>query len=1063
MPKRNDIKSVLIIGSGPIIIGQSCEFDYSGSQACKALKEEGYKVILHNFNPATIMTDRQMSDITYFEPMNIEVVEKIIKKERPDTVLTTMGGQTALNLSLDIYKNGLDKKYQLELIGAKGESIIKAEDRKIFRDIVNKLGYKMPNSEDASSIEEAMEILDKFGLPCIIRDSFSLGGNRSGIANTAEEFIDLCKNIFAQGTLAKVTIDQSVIGFKEFELEVVRDHADNCIIICSIENLNPAGVHTGDSITIAPAQTLTDREYQHMRRIAFDVMREIDIDTGGANIQFALNPLNDEVFIIEVNPRVSRSSALASKATGFPIAKIAAKLSVGYTLDELKNDISNFQIPSSFEPTIDYVVTKIPKFEFNKFPSSSKVLGTQMKSVGEVMGIGRSFNESFQKAIQSLEEEQLGLYNNIQSNSVNDLKVIDPDLVPKIFSVLRNNNVSITEINKITNIDPWFLNQFRELIKLEKITQNQKINDIDVLLMSTLKKNGFSDFYISELTRSLESNVRERRLDLGVLPTYKRVDSCGGEFETSTSYLYSSYEEECESNISNKKKIIILGSGPNRIGQGLEFDYSCTHSALQLKKIGFEVIMINSNPGTVSTDFNISSKLYFEPLTFEHVYEIVRKEKPQGIIYQFGGQTPLKLIKQLEDVGENLLGPSYEAINITEKRNLFQEFLSKQKIPNFLSTTLESYDENIFSNIDYPVILRPSYVLGGKAIKVVYNTEELINYIKENHINFKHTKLFVEEFIEFAIELDVDLIYDGKDVLFGGIMEHLEYAGIHSGDSIAILPSYSIPESIINRIKDYSTRIMKGLNAIGPANIQFMVKDNKVYVIEVNLRSSRTVPFLSKSTNMNLPGIATLCLIGQDFKQQKVNTKFNSQKLENFFVKVPIFSFNKFSSLDSFLGPEMKSTGEAMCIGNTLEDAIVKSFQAYNIFLSATTKIIFYNIPIGLFTQLVEKLLKYRNFEKVYVLEHNQELVKKITSLYPGYIDKEICITTDYLDAEIFVNISDDSNDTSYLNNITDTDPIVISLREKCLYEISSTRIIELISEIQFNKEREIISIQEIC
>ena len=791
-------------------------------------------------------------------------------------------------------------------------------------------------------------------------------------------------------------------------------------------------------------------------------MREIGIDTGGANIQFALNPLNNEILIIEVNPRVSRSSALASKATGFPIAKIAAKLSVGYTLDELRNDISNFQIPSSFEPTIDYVVTKIPRFDFRKFPNTKRNLDTQMRSVGEAMGIGRNFGESIHKSLQSLEEDYFGLKKDVlvfESSAEIELKLPCPDLIFKISYFLRN-GYTITEINKITKVDCWFLDQLNNLVNLEALLKDKVLQDIDSMLMFNLKRAGFSDPYIANLIGNTEENVREYRHCLNIFPVYKRVDSCAAEFETSTSYLYSSYDEECEANPSNNKKVLILGSGPNRIGQGIEFDYSCTHSALQLRKAGFEVIMVNSNPETVSTDFNISNKLYFEPLTFGHVYEIINKEKPLGVIYQFGGQTPLKLISNLEKAGVKLLGPNSNIINLTEDRELFQKFLTEQNIPTFLSLTISSADEIISKEFKYPIILRPSYVIGGRYMEIIYNIGALKAYIKKNNIKVDDTKLFIEEFIEDAIELDVDLIYDGESVFFCGIMEQIEHAGVHSGDSIAVFPTFSLNQSLSIKIKNYSEKIAIGLNAIGPMNIQFAVKNDSVYVIEVNLRSSRTVPFLSKATNINIPGIASLCLLGRTLKEQNVNLDYNQQNLKNYFIKMPIFSSSRFSPADFLLGPEMKSTGEVMCFSRSLHTAVVKSFHAAGINLSSNSKILFYKIPSKYCVQILKKILSIQNFEKLYFFKNNKILAQKIENVFPEHINKTIFITDNYYDVDFIVNIK--KKKANY-NNKNLLDSIILSLRNRKTYEISSPRTLELISNIRFEKENVAIkSLQEV-
>lgn len=963
MPKRTDIKTILVIGAGPIIIGQGCEFDYSGTQACKALVEDNYRVVLVNSNPATIMTDVEIAHATYIEPITVEVIEKIIEKEKPDAVLPTMGGQTALNIAIELYESGILDKYGVKMIGANYSSIKKAEDRELFKSLVYKLGLELPKSIIIENMDESLHALNELGLPCVIRSFFSLGGNKSGIAYTQEEFLKICQQNFDSNTKQKLIIDESIIGWKEFEMEVVRDSIDNCIIVCTIENVNPAGVHTGDSITVAPAQTLTDREYQCMRDAAFAIIREVGIDTGGANVQFALNPKNGQMLVIEINPRVSRSSALASKATGFPIAKIAAKLAVGYTLDELRNQITNSVIPCSFEPTIDYVVTKIPRFNFEKFPNTSQELDTQMRSVGEVMAIGRNFQESFQKALQSLELDFGGLYkkNHLSLKCLLDnMRRPQPNTVFLIADALRL-GCDLKEINKITAIDMWFLLQIKDLIDTEAIITILTLQEIDASIMRNLKRKGFSDNYLALLLNVTEDEFRLHRHNLKVIPIYKRVDSCAAEFKTSTAYMYSAYDLACESFPTKNKKIMILGSGPNRIGQGIEFDFSCTHAALALRDKGFEVIMVNSNPETVSTDYDVSDRLYFEPLTLEHILEIINIEDPLGVVIQFGGQTPLKLASGLHKAGVKLLGSPMTSVDITEDRILFQEFINKLKIPCFHSLIFNSKQEAEEASLKYPIIIRPSYVLGGRNMKIIYNLEELKDYfLNFSEDNNNNTPFLVEQFVENAIEIDVDSIFDGKDLFIGGIMEQIETSGIHSGDSICSLPSFSLTNNLIDKITKYCKIIAIALNVKGFINIQFLVKNNEVYVLEVNLRASRTVPFLSKATGVNLAKIAALCVVGVGIDKQ--HTEFNK---ECYAVKFPIFPFNKFTYKDCFLGPEMKSTGEVMGIADNFNYALVKACNAAGFKISSGSKILILQCPMHYIENVVKNACK--NFSDIFI------------------------------------------------------------------------------------------------
>ena len=925
MSKRTDIKSILIIGAGPIIIGQACEFDYSGAQACKALKEEGYRVILVNSNPATIMTDPNVADATYIEPIKWEVVKKIIEIEKPDALLPTMGGQTALNCALDLDKHGVLKSFNVELIGASKEAIDKAEDRQLFKQAMSKIGLASARSAIAHSLEEAMQVQASIGYPAIIRPSFTMGGSGGGIAYNKVEFIEICERGLDASPTKELLIEESLLGWKEFEMEVVRDSNDNCIIICSIENLDPMGVHTGDSITVAPAQTLTDKEYQIMRNASIDVLREIGVDTGGSNVQFAINPEDGRMVVIEMNPRVSRSSALASKATGFPIAKIAAKLAVGYSLDELSNEITGGLTPASFEPTIDYVVTKIPRFAFEKFPNADALLTTQMKSVGEVMAIGRSFQESFQKALRGLELGYDGL-NEISSDKtliIKELKEPGADRIRYLADGMRL-GLSIEEIFNFTKIDPWFLYQIEDLIKNEEKLKTYKLDAIDKSYLFELKQKGFSDHRIGYLIGTEEKSIRELRAKNHIHPVYKRVDTCAAEFHTDTAYLYSTYEQECESRPTSNKKIMILGGGPNRIGQGIEFDYCCVHASLALKEAGFETIMINCNPETVSTDYDISDRLYFESVTLEDVLEIAYKENPFGVIVQYGGQTPLKLSKALADAGVPVIGTLPEDIDAAEDRERFQKILKDLNLKQPPNRTARTPEEAIklAEEIGYPLVVRPSYVLGGRAMEIVHEQEDLERYMREAVKVSHDSPVLLDRFLNDAIEVDIDAISDGKSVVIGGIMEHIEQAGVHSGDSACSLPPYSIDEKKQSELISQTKKMASKLNVLGLMNVQFALQGDDIYVLEVNPRASRTVPFVSKAIGKPLAKIAARCMAGESLASQKLTTEV---KPKFFSVKEAVFPFIKFPGVDVILGPEMKSTGEVMGVGSSFAEAFIKS------------------------------------------------------------------------------------------------------------------------------------------
>ncbi len=929
MPKRTDIQSIMIIGAGPIIIGQACEFDYSGAQACKALKKEGFKVILVNSNPATIMTDPTLADKTYIEPIEWQSIAKIIEKERPDAILPTMGGQTGLNTALTLAKEGVLEKYGVELIGASREAIDKAEDRELFDKTMKSIGIDTPTSGIAHSMDDAFAVQKEIGFPCIIRPSFTLGGTGGGVAYNIQEFEEICKKGLDLSPTNELLIDESLIGWKEFELEVVRDRNDNCIIICSIENIDPMGVHTGDSITIAPAQTLTDKEYQVLRDLSFKILREIGVETGGSNVQFAVNPSTGKVVVIEMNPRVSRSSALASKATGFPIAKVAALLSVGFTLDELKNDITQGLTPASFEPSIDYVVTKIPKFAFEKFPQANSRLTTQMKSVGEVMSIGRTFQESFQKALQSMEEGLYG-FESILDSEKNQNETLQYELTfpgPSRMLYLADAmrlGWDDEKLHKLTGIDPWFLFQFRDLINEELNLEGLRIDQIEKEKLLALKQKGFSDRKLATCLRSEEKEIRKRRISENILPAFKRVDTCAGEFATETAYMYSTYDGFCESNPTANKKVIVLGSGPNRIGQGIEFDYCCVHASMALQEEGYESIMINCNPETVSTDYDTSNRLYFEPITEEKVLDIIELEKPVGVIIQFGGQTPLKLAEALHDKGVKILGTDIDAIDRSEDRKRFQELINLLSLKQPTNTTVKNLDEALEASetIGYPIVVRPSYVLGGRAMELVHKKEELKKYLGEAVEISEDKPILLDSYLKDAIELDVDVISDGKDIKIGGVLQHIEQAGIHSGDSACSLPPYSLDKTIINEIKAQAVKIAKELNIIGLMNVQFAVIENEIFIIKVNPRASRTVPFISKAIGISLVKDATKAMIGKSLPD---NDYYESLSPELSFVKEAVMPFDKFPLVDPILGPEMKSTGEVMGIGKTFGEAYAKA------------------------------------------------------------------------------------------------------------------------------------------
>jgi carbamoyl-phosphate synthase large subunit len=925
MAKRTDIKSILIIGAGPIVIGQACEFDYSGAQACKALREEGYRVILVNSNPATIMTDPEMADATYIEPITWQMVEKIIEKERPDALLPTMGGQTALNCALDLAKHGVLEKYKVELIGASKEAIDKAEDREKFKQAMTKIGLGSARSAVAHSLEEALQVQSTIGYPAIIRPSFTMGGSGGGIAYNREEFLAICERGLEASPTSELLIEESLLGWKEYEMEVVRDSQDNCIIICSIENLDPMGVHTGDSITVAPAQTLTDKEYQIMRNASLAVLREIGVDTGGSNVQFAINPDDGRMIVIEMNPRVSRSSALASKATGFPIAKVAAKLAVGYTLNELKNEITGGATPASFEPSIDYVVTKIPRFAFEKFPQADSRLTTQMKSVGEVMAIGRTFQESFQKALRGLEVGVDGLdevstdLDRIQK----ELGEPGPERIWYVGDAFRQ-GLSVEEVFSLSKIDPWFLVQIADIVKREAALKGRNLADLDRDMLFQLKRRGFSDRRLAKLLATDQHAVRAYRQALNVRPVYKRVDTCAAEFATNTAYMYSTYEEECESKPTDKKKIMVLGGGPNRIGQGIEFDYCCVHAAFAMREDGYETIMVNCNPETVSTDYDTSDRLYFEPVTLEDVLEIVAIEKPVGVIVQYGGQTPLKLARDLEKAGVPIIGTTPDAIDRAEDRERFQTMLQDLGLKQPPNRTARTPEEalRLAQEIGYPLVVRPSYVLGGRAMEIVQEQAQLERYMREAVKVSNESPVLLDRFLNDAKEVDVDALSDGEEVIIGGIMEHVEQAGVHSGDSACSLPPYSLSKELQDELREQTVKMAKALGVVGLMNVQFAIQGETVYVLEVNPRASRTVPFVSKACGLQLAKVAARCMIGTKLKDQGVT---NEIVPPYYSVKEAVFPFIKFPGVDTILGPEMKSTGEVMGVGRTFAEAFVKA------------------------------------------------------------------------------------------------------------------------------------------
>ena len=930
MPKRADIKSVLIIGAGPIIIGQACEFDYSGAQACKALREEGYRVILVNSNPATIMTDPATADATYIEPVTWQVVERIIAIERPDALLPTMGGQTALNCALDLAREGVLERYGVELIGATKEAIDKAEDRQLFGQVMKSIGLETPRNGIAHSLEEAKQVQARLGFPCVIRPSFTLGGSGGGVAYNAEEFIEICTRGLDLSPTNELLIDESLLGWKEFEMEVVRDRDDNCIIVCSIENFDPMGVHTGDSITVAPAQTLTDKEYQRMRNASIEVLRAIGVETGGSNVQFGVSPVDGRMVVIEMNPRVSRSSALASKATGFPIARIATKLAIGYTLPELANEITGGVTPASFEPAIDYIVTKIPRFTFEKFPEADNTLTTQMKSVGEVMAMGRTFQESVQKALRGLEVGINGFSPVVDLLDEGALSLIQHELrVPGAERILYvadafRFGLSLSEVVELSSIDPWFLSHIEYLVEQERQLSGKTLANLDFTALFELKRQGFSDNRLAELLNVSEADVRSARLGLGIKPVYKRVDSCAAEFASPTAYLYSTYETVCEAAPSSREKIMVLGGGPNRIGQGIEFDYCCVHAALAMREDGYETIMVNCNPETVSTDFDTSDRLYFEPLTLEDVLAIVEIEQPKGVIIQFGGQTPLKLARDLEAAGVQIIGTSPDAIDMAEDRERFQQMLHQLELKQPANRIVRTVEEGLLgaAEIGYPLVVRPSYVLGGRAMEVVHKASELEHYLKNAVVVTPDSPVLLDRFLDLAIEVDVDAVCDGEQVVIGAVMQHIEQAGVHSGDSACSLPPYSLSDDLIEEIEQQVVAMAMALGVVGLMNVQLAVQADQIFVLEVNPRASRTVPFVSKCIGRSLAKIAARCMAGTSLKDQGFTQQI---KPAYFHVKEAVFPFGKFPGVDPILGPEMKSTGEVMGIGRTFGEAYGKS------------------------------------------------------------------------------------------------------------------------------------------
>jgi carbamoyl-phosphate synthase large subunit len=939
MPKRTDIHSILLLGAGPIVIGQACEFDYSGAQACKALKEEGYRVILVNSNPATIMTDPEMADATYIEPIDWPTVARIIEKERPDALLPTMGGQTALNCALDLDRHGVLEKFGVQMIGASKDAIDKAEDREKFKQAMTRIGLGSARSGVAHSLEEALACLEQIGYPAIIRPSFTMGGSGGGIAYNRQEFVEICERGLELSPTHELLIEESVLGWKEFEMEVVRDRKDNCIIICSIENLDPMGVHTGDSITVAPAQTLTDKEYQIMRDASIAVLREIGVDTGGSNVQFAVNPEDGRLIVIEMNPRVSRSSALASKATGFPIAKVAAKLAVGYTLDELRNEITGGATPASFEPTLDYVVTKVPRFAFEKFPQADDRLTTQMKSVGEAMAIGRTFQESLQKALRSLETGVDGLVEKLHGSEedagdtlMRELRHPGPERIFYLADAFRA-GWSLDEAHTHSRVDPWFLAQIEDLVLEEKVLAERALATLRADELFALKRKGFSDSRLARILGANETEVRAARHKLGIRPVYKRIDSCAAEFATSTAYLYSTYEEECEAAPTDRKKIIVLGGGPNRIGQGIEFDYCCVHAAMALREDGYETIMINCNPETVSTDFDTSDRLYFEPLTLEDVLEIIRLEQPAGVIVQYGGQTPLKLARALEAADAPIVGTSPDSIDLAEDRERFQKLVDRLGLKQPPNRTARSQDEAVRSahEIGYPLVVRPSYVLGGRAMEIVFNDEDLKRYMREAVSVSNESPVLLDRFLDDAIEMDVDAVCDGQRVVIGGLMQHIEQAGVHSGDSACSIPPYDLSQDLQRRLREQVTLLAESLGVVGLMNTQFAIQGEEIFILEVNPRASRTVPFVSKATGYPLAKIAARCMVGKTLEEQGVT----EERIPGYYsVKEAVFPFIKFPGVDPLLGPEMKSTGEVMGVGATFGEAYAKAQRAASVKLA---------------------------------------------------------------------------------------------------------------------------------
>ena len=1070
MPKRSDLNSIMIIGAGPIIIGQACEFDYSGVQACKALKEEGYRVILVNSNPATIMTDPDLADATYIEPIEWQTVETIIAKEKPDAILPTMGGQTALNCALDLHDKGVLEKYGVELIGADADAIDKAENRDRFRQAMTKIGLDMPVSAVAHNMEEAWQIQEQVGFPTVIRPSFTLGGSGGGIAYNKDEFEQICKFGLDLSPTKELLIEESILGWKEYEMEVVRDKNDNAIIVCSIENLDPMGVHTGDSITVAPAQTLTDKEYQIMRNASLAVLREIGVETGGSNVQFSINPESGRMIIIEMNPRVSRSSALASKATGFPIAKVATKLAVGYTLDELQNDITSGATPASFEPTIDYVVTKIPRFTFEKFPQAAQRLSTQMKSVGEVMAMGRNLQESLQKALRGLETDKNGFDEILDLATLDEKEVRDtlrqelrnpgPERLWYVADAFRA-GWSIEELFDSSKIDPWFLAQIKELIDIEDDIKQRGLDSLDEGNLRKLKRKGFSDSRIAKLVGIDAAAVKKFRHTFGVRPVYKRVDTCAAEFSTSTAYMYSTYDEECEANPTDKDKIMVLGGGPNRIGQGIEFDYCCVHAAMAMSEDGFETIMVNCNPETVSTDYDTSDRLYFEPLTLEDVLEIVEIEKPKGVIVQYGGQTPLKLAADLEEAGVPIIGTSPKSIDLAEDREHFQKILNDNDLLQPPNRTASSAEEAaiLAKEIGYPLVVRPSYVLGGRGMEIVYTETDLIRYMKAAVAVSNDSPVLLDRFLDDAVELDVDAICDGEQVVIGGIMEHIEQAGIHSGDSACSLPPYSISDDVQDRVRIQVEKMAKALGVVGLMNTQFAIKGDDIYVLEVNPRASRTVPFVSKAIGQPLAKIAARCMVGQKLSEQGFTSEI---KPAHYSVKEAVFPFIKFLGVDPILGPEMKSTGEVMGIGTSFAQAYAKASLASGTVLptSGTAFLSVRKADRNKVVDLAKKLVE-RGFKVVATrgtakfLEESGvecEVVNKVTEGRPNIVDS---IVNEEID--LIVNTSDGSVSIQDSSSIRRE-----ALMHKTCYTTTIAGAFAMVAAMDFIEQQPVTRIQDI-